>query len=476
MESISYRERISLYLKYNPGLSMSQVGTLLLIDNIYKQVPEDMEEFRELYAHLDPKIIDNSAEGITFLKIAGMDDLPEQIKKRLNDYINIKYNYIGNSKSYERNMKRFRAYSLQVSNVLSEILAIAKLPDEVLETLKEKEQIRGCDDFYDLFLLYRETKDKRVKFEILRKIGIMVLLSRITRSFLIEDVEFAMESVKEVFKKGLGLSRKGSRKYYFWLGSEDKLVFLDDKDKAKSMYEHDVKKRQELALETYPLQEIECHEYDTRYGSRILHIGKRNKLMKDGKIYYASFIEKVIRKNLEFPNQITDLMGVKIIVQDEERVPRMIKEIETVLGGSSTRKKEKNALHRFGKKKLGRYSSKDYYVWKAIYDIALPHPSISQVKQMIGMTRGNKKAQEALRKRLEYFRNKPHDYVVEVQIQSIESYLLSKTHGSPTEHSNLKKSQVRSSSFFKLFPKEIYESELINLRRSILKEKENLKK
>ena len=78
-------------------------------------------------------------------------------------------------------------------------------------------------------------------------------------------------------------------------------------------------------------------------GNEILHMEIRNKFGNKGNISYVSYIEKMIRKNLEFPNQVHDTIGVKIVVEREDQIQGIIRDLESFLGGSSTRKMEKNS-------------------------------------------------------------------------------------------------------------------------------------
>jgi hypothetical protein len=48
---------------------------------------------------------------------------------------------------------------------------------------------------------------------------------------------------------------------------------------------------------------------------------------------------------------------------------------------------------------------------------------------------------------------------------------LSIAKGSPTEHAWLKMNQIRSNSFYKFFPKEIFQKELYNVKMNLLKQK-----
>jgi len=468
MAAINYSKKISLYLKSNPDLAYEDFGTLLLIDNLYGQLPDDINAFRKLYAHLDPKIIDNGAAGIIFLQIAKSKEPTSVIKHRLNNYINMKLNYSRNSKSYQENMKKFKEYSIIVSDIINELLSLAKYPPEITKALKEREAVQNCYDFHEMLLLYRKTNDKRIKYEILRKLGLLVLLARIHRSLLIEDLEFALKEVTYVFKSGLGLTPLKRRKLYLWVDEHDKAKYAVEKRKAFNEYQSAVKKRNMAARSIYSMQIIDYLPFRTKFNSEILHMDIRNKLNKNGELYSTSFVEKVIRKNLEFPNQVHDVIGIKLVVSTEDEIPQLIMDLSTFLGGSSTRKKEKNALYKFGKRELSRYASKDYFVWKAVYDISLPHPSIVQVHRMLKLTQHNPQAQQILSDRIKYFEERPQDFVVEVQIQDINSYLLSSARGSTTDHRVLKTNQVRNNSFYKLFPKEIYQKELARLRNKKL--------
>ncbi len=258
------------------------------------------------------------------------------------------------------------------------------------------------------------------------------------------------------------------QEYYLWLNAKRKVEFSPDRQQARSAYEKDLERRRRQACKLYPLQRFVCHPLSTPAGHQILHMEIRNKFRRQGALCYASYVEKMIRKNLEFPNQVHDTIGVKIVVERERQIPGIIRDLESFLGGSSTRKMEKNTYHRFGRRRLSEYSSPEYFVWKANYDIALPHPSISHIKKLLRLTRGNRDAQRELRHRLEYYVNHPSDFVIEVQLQDIKSYLLSIAKGSSTAHTWLKMNQIRSNSFYKFFPREIYERDVTRLKFRLL--------
>jgi len=470
LKTTNFKQKLRLYQKSNPNLSYDDFGILLLIDNLYSDLPDDVQRFRRLYAHFDPEILDSTTKNIIFLNIANSKEPESVIKHRLNQYLNIKYNFLCRSKSYDSNMKQYNEHSRKISDFLEDLLLTADFPKEILNVLREKEEVKNCHDFYEMLTFFRNTDSKRLRFEILRKIGLIVLLSRIEKSMNIDEMDYALKNVKKVFFKGLGLKKLKSSFHYLWIDDNNNVQYSQNKSESFRVYQNIVLKRNKAAMEIFPMQIFQHTPHKTQFGNQILHHEIRNKLKDNSdEISYSSFIEKILRKNLQFPNQIHDVIGIKLVVSDEEQIPQLIMDIQTFLGGSSTRKKEKNSLHKFGKRQLSQYSSKEYFVWKAIYDITLPHSSEKRIKEILKLDIKNPEVKKELLKRLKYFKNKLNDYVVEVQLQDMRSFLLSIAKGSLTDHSLLKRNQIRGNSFYKVFPQEIYEEELITLRNNILK-------
>jgi hypothetical protein len=223
-----------------------------------------------------------------------------------------------------------------------------------------------------------------------------------------------------------------------------------------------------LASKVYDMQVFKTTPFLTKQNNKILHFEIRNKFKIGGEIKLTSVVEKMIRKNLEFPNQVHDIIGLKIIVPDINDIAKVIDELEIFLGGSSTRKREKNIVDKTGKRKLSEQSTGEYFVWKAIYDVALSHPSIKKVRETIKFVDKNTTAYKMLNDRIKFFKNNPRDFVVEVQIQDLKSYILSETTGSIPQHAMLKMAQIKENSFYKFFPIEIYKTDLWKLKEKIL--------
>jgi hypothetical protein len=469
MKIEDYKAKIALFYEANPDLSHDELAVVLTADLMYRDLPDDLPEFRKKFAHLDPSVLTRSSEGISFLGIAQARGSARVLKERLNAYLNVKFHDITHRKDYEANARLFRERSLHASRIIEEILAKAAFPEAVTEVLREKEEVRTCYDFYEMLRLYRAARDDRLRYEILRKIGLIVLTARIDRTVEMQDLEQRKKEVWRAFDRGLRRTRKERREYFLWLNAKHKVDYSTEERTARRNYAKEVETRKRQASMVYPLQRFVCHPFKTFSGNEILHLEIRNKFGDRGRPSYASYAEKMVRKNLEFPNQVHDTIGVKIVVEKEALIPGIIRDLESFLGGSSTRKMEKNSYHRFGRRRLSEYSSPEYFVWKAVYDIALPHSSIAQIRRMLKLTRDHPVARRELRKRLQYFFDHPCDFVIEVQLQDIQSYLLSIAKGSSTAHAWLKMNQIRSNSFYKFFPSEIYERDLARLKLKLLR-------
>jgi hypothetical protein len=456
----NFTEDIEGLKRHNPDIDRDMIGILLTAQSLYRSAPDDLREFRERYGHMDPDVIENP-HGILFLKMVHSTDPTAKIRERLNRYLNIKFSDITHPKSYALNIRTFREYCSIATQVIGDVLATAELPRDLVQVLSEQQGVADCGDFYELLRMYR-ISGTRTRFEILRKIGLIVLIARINRTIVVKELDQRIDDVQAALAKSLGAPSSKRNVFHFWINHENRVQINGDREQARRMHEEDTRLRLERMLPAFPLQTFECHPFQSPLGNNILMLSVRSKFRLNGELSYTSFIEKMLRKNLEYPDQVRDTIGVRLIVVTEDDVEKTIQELESFLGGTSTRKQEKNTFHKFGKRVLSRYSSDEYFVWKAIYDMPLPHPSIKNTELMLTKTEDPVMRRE-LASSLQYYIEHPRDFVIEVQLQDLKSYLQSIVKGSPTEHALLKKNQVRANSFYKLFPREIYEREISQL-------------
>jgi hypothetical protein len=147
MKIEDYKAKISLFYEANPDLSHDELAVVLTADLMYRDLPDDLPEFRKKFAHLDPSVLTRSSEGISFLGIAQARGSARVLKERLNAYLNVKFHDITHRKDYGANARLFRERSLHASRIIEEILAKAAFPEAVTEVLREKEEVRTCYDF-----------------------------------------------------------------------------------------------------------------------------------------------------------------------------------------------------------------------------------------------------------------------------------------------------------------------------------------
>ena len=459
------KSAIDEYRKANKNLSLDRISTLLSIDSVYSKMPDDIGEFRKINTYLNPYIT-LKKDKITFLRIVDSRLDEKRIKEKFNKYLNVKYNHITNPGTYNQNMDKFIKQSRIVTSFLEDVLEIGNFPDEMKRVFAEPKELKQNPNLFELMKMYRGTKNKRFRFEILRKIGLVDLVSRIEKTYPLEQTDFVIREVEKLFSIGLGLKRYKKEEKFLWLDTKKGVRYSHDKEEAERQRQRNYDKMKKKYLSE--IQRMTHTRYSTRFNMMIEDIQIRNKLRKKKSPYYTSFLEKMIRKNIEFPNQVHDTIGVRIVVKEHDDIPRYISMLEKFIGGSSSRKKEKDTIHKFGKEKLNPYSSKDYFVWKAVYDIALPNFAIKHLEE-IRRNAKDKQLQNIISKKIREMKKNPVNNIVEVQVQDLESYLLSMAKESTTEHARLKMNEIRQNSFFKLFPVEVYKREIEKVKQKIIR-------
>ena len=122
MKIDNYNTKIALFYETNPHLSHEELAVVLTADLLYKELPEDLPQFRKKYAHLDPAVLTRSSEGIAFLRIAEDRKSAKVLKQKLNAYLNTKFHHIKHRKGYEANISLFKERSVIASRVIEDIL------------------------------------------------------------------------------------------------------------------------------------------------------------------------------------------------------------------------------------------------------------------------------------------------------------------------------------------------------------------
>ncbi|HPO06327.1 MAG TPA: hypothetical protein PLQ36_04420, partial [Candidatus Gracilibacteria bacterium] len=101
-------QKMQFYRNFAANLDLSDLEVLLTIDDLYETIPEEIEFFRQLYSYFDPNLANSKT---TFVRIANRHESISTLKKRLNGYLNTRFNCLENGKTYEDNMKIFKQYA-----------------------------------------------------------------------------------------------------------------------------------------------------------------------------------------------------------------------------------------------------------------------------------------------------------------------------------------------------------------------------
>lgn len=468
--------------------------------NIYKEEPGDLEIFWKHYPYFNPDILNNGQDRyryqFIYLSELSKNGIEEpELNELVNQYLNAKFNPVFSYKTLEQNLSKFSAIAQESSEILDNILKRADFPKEFEMLFKESRMVAESNNLKDMLNLFNLQEDIKIKYEILRKMGLSILLNRVRNTPIFQKSLKHNYSINMLFHKQLNLKQQrqihGDRiEIFFWLNNENNLVCMSSEKEALSMHGADSKERLKSGKEVYDLQKEVMYPQKTKAGNIVLKYISRVKNKHSDKEDYTSVIEKIVRKNIPYPVEITDIHGVTFVVNDERDTYSLLAEIEDFLGGTNTRKNEK-VIEKAWSPGIVQSKNGSFKIWKTVYDITIPHEMLEAVNYgvlytekdivflkdaitsltTLNVLQGKTHIFESFEKQLtekekertklirlkELYAKKPFDIYLEMQIQGLKSYLLSKCHGSETEHRLHKHRQVMSSSFYKLFPRKIYE-------------------
>ncbi len=467
--------------------------------NIYASEPEDIEEFWRNYPYFNPGILtdENSKYRYQFILLADTAADDATLHEMLNQYLNVKFNPVSDYRSLDENLEKFSELAAESSVIIGNILGRAAFPENINMLLKETASVARTDDIKEMIILYGKQNNDRIRYEIVRKIGLTIMLSRVKNTPAFQKSFGNNHFINMLFFKQLNLKQQREiggpgTELYYWLDENDKLIFSYDGQNAIISHNAACTERLKKRKMVYELQKEIIHPQITRAGNRVLKYISRVKNKHEDREDYTSVIEKIIRKNIFFPADITDIYGVTFVVESGKDTPVLISEIETFLGGTNTRKNEK-IIEKELKEKISRGSGENFKIWKSVYDITLPNEmleminyskerikiDISQLERIaapLSSLEGMANLKSLISRHIsekekeinnlsglqKMYRKMPFDIYLEVQIQDLNSYLSGKCHGCETEYNLYKHNQVMSSSFYKLFPGKIYKSALMN--------------
>ncbi|MBN2403402.1 MAG: hypothetical protein JXN64_13540 [Spirochaetes bacterium] len=466
--------------------------------SIYNTEPDDLELFWTNYPYFCPDALfeRGGKYRYQFIFLAEVNTDDAGFLEMINQYLNVKFNPVSGYKTFEQNLAKFSRLAAEASLILKNILKRAYFPEVIENLFRETQEVSETNDIRDMINVFNRNDSVKIKYEILRKIGLMVLLNRVKNTQSFQKSLKYNSFINRLFLEKLNLRQQRHvggdyLKIFFWMNDTDVLAYSYDEHEAVKLYNADNEKRSYKGKTLHDLQYEIMFPQMTRAGNNVLKYISRLKNKHEDREDYTSVIEKIIRKNIRFPSEITDIHGVTFVVDSEEDTFSLIAELEEFLGGTNTRKNEK-IIEKAGDSGIVDDSKENFRIWKTIYDITSPNEMLDAVNYGIRQAQKDIAFFESMltslenstgrdnllpavnnhiadklkdvkkfRKLKDVYESKPFDIYLEIQIQELKSYLLSKCYGSEIEHRLHKSRQVMSSSFYKLFPRKIYEPILL---------------
>jgi hypothetical protein len=188
--------------------------------------------------------------------------------------------------------------------------------------------------------------------------------------------------------------------------------------------------------------DIEIWHFDTRFkresagfdyapGQGQYRVSERMRYGEMQRGHSASILSKMLRKGINNPNRISDMLGAKFIVDGERDVGRLAHLLHDLLGGIFMFRNQVDLFRRPGDQALmNRFSAPDFRAFKEDVDV-LYRPSRTE-------------------------RGRPYLFSVELQILTVESFLQSVHSRAYTSHREYKRRQFLQGVMPLVFPAAIY--------------------
>ena len=351
---------------------------------------------------------------------------------------------MGDESALEVDERVLASYLEDASRYVSELVSLLPSADQSRCT-----PIAAVDDCIDLrelgdLLFTRDPGDpehaRRVRFEAQRKLYLTKLLIQIEHTRSVQD-------------------GPRHRRYLLELLDKELWSFVTDRRDEVAAYtldpEQDVRRAGDEDLEVWNFQvqrvkraipggeiEVDVHHFDTRFkresagydyrpGNTEYRVAERMRYQHMKRSRSASVLSKMLRKGINNPNAITDMLGAKFIVANERDVQRLADLLHHVLGGIFLFRNQVDLFRRpQDHGMLNRFSAPDFKTFKEDVDI-LYRPGENES-------------------------GRPYLFSVELQIFTVESFLQTVHSRAYTSHREYKRRQFLQGVMPYVFPARLY--------------------
>ncbi len=316
------------------------------------------------------------------------------------------------------------------------------LPGEARQHVRPAATVTACNDIRTLMSLILEGDSPRIRFEAQRKLCLAKLLLDVEHSRHVQDGPRHKAYFERLLRDGL------------WRYTEDthhaEIGFELDRDGESIRYNLPPRPGQQTwAFHSLFLKKVvggrpvhlDIYYYNCRFKRSVDPVsyeiidGRRRVLERVRwrslrRSNSGSIIAKMIRKGINNPDEIGDLLGAMFIVHEESDLDDLLLLLDDALGSPlSWRNVTDTLASDEDARALNRWSGRGYKVFKGDLDILHPNPDPSLP---------------------------PYRFTVEIQIYTLEGFLRTVHGAHDASHLALKLRQFLHGLVPKLFPREIY--------------------
>jgi hypothetical protein len=392
---------------------------------------------------LDPKLFRRDREALRYFRRIFRN--PAQSNGRYARMLNQLLHPIGEDSSLADDEQTLASYLQDETTYIRELLSL--LPDEYARPFEPSPEVSRCTDLHSLgeLVFFKHRSDveheRRVRFEAQRKLYLTKLLIQIEHTRMIQDGPRHRDYLIGLIEGELFSHVAEVRNEIASYAPDPEVDLVGGNggpvEETWGFRVHRV--RHELSPST---DDMEIWHFDTRFkresagfeyspGRGEYRVAERMRYGEMQRGHSASILSKMLRKGINNPNRITDMLGAKFIVANERDVSRLAHLLHDLLGGIFVFRNQVDLFRRPSDRGLmNRFSAPDFRAFKEDVDV-LYRPSRSE-------------------------RGRPYLFSVELQILTVESFLQSVHSRAYTSHHEYKRRQFLQGVMPLVFPAAIY--------------------